>query len=76
LELLEEKVEKLLESMPEAKYMESVKGVEFMTVAGFIAEVGDVNNYDHPNQIQKLVGLNLKENSTGKNQGQNRITKR
>jgi len=76
LELLEEKVEKLLENMPEAKYMESVKGVGFMTVAGFIAEVGDVNNYDHPKQIQKLAGLNLKENSSGKHQGQTRITKR
>jgi transposase len=75
-DLLEEKVEKLLESMPEAKYMESVKGVGFMTVAGFIAEVGDVNNYDHPKQIQKLAGLNLKENSSGKHQGQTRITKR
>lgn len=76
LELLEEKVEKLLENMPEAKYMESVKGVGLITVAGFIAEVGDVNNYDHPKQIQKLAGLNLMENSSGKHLGQTRITKR
>jgi len=76
LELLEEKVEKLLENMSEAKYMESVKGVGLITVAGFIAEIGDVNNYDHPKQIQKLAGLNLKENSSGKHQGQTRITKR
>jgi transposase len=76
LELLEEKVEKLLENMEEAKYMESVKGVGVITVAGFIAEVGDINNYEHPKQIQKLAGLNLKENSSGKHQGQTRITKR
>jgi transposase len=76
LELLEEKVEKLLENMPEAKYMKSVKGVGLITVAGFISEIGDINNYDHPKQIQKLAGLNLKENSSGKHQGQTRITKR
>jgi len=75
-ELLEEKVEKLLENMEEAKYMESVKGVGLITVAGFIAEVGDINNYSHPKQIQKLAGLNLKEHSSGKHKGQTRITKR
>ena len=75
-ELLEEKVEKLFNSMEEAKYMESVKGVGIITVAGFIAEVGDINNYDHPKQIQKLAGLNLKEHSSGKHLGQTRITKR
>jgi transposase len=75
-ELLEEKVEKLFNSIEEAKYMESVKGVGIITVAGFIAEVGDINNYDHPKQIQKLAGLNLKEHSSGKHLGQTRITKR
>ncbi|TDO94142.1 transposase IS116/IS110/IS902 family protein [Halanaerobium saccharolyticum] len=62
-ELLEEKVEELLENMEEAKYMESVNGVGLITVAGFIAEVGNIKDYDHPKQIQKLAGLNLKENS-------------
>ena len=75
-ELLEEKVEKFLGNMEEAKYMESVKGVGLITVAGFIAEVGDINNYSHPKQIQKLAGLNLKEHSSGKHKGQTRITKR
>ena len=75
-ELLEEKVEKLLENMEEAKYMESVKGVGLITVAGFIAEVGDIKDYNHPKQIQKLAGLNLKEHSSGKHLGQTRITKR
>ncbi|TDP26976.1 IS110 family transposase [Halanaerobium congolense] len=75
-ELLEEKVEKLLENMEEAKYMESVMGVGLITVAGFIAEIGDINDYDHPKQIQKLAGLNLKEHSSGKHLGQTRITKR
>ena len=45
-------------------------------MAGFIAEVGDVRDYDHPCQIQKLAGLNLMENSSGKHKGQTRIIKR
>ena len=45
-------------------------------MAGFLAEVGDLSHYRHPRQIQKLAGLNLKENSSGKHKGQTRITKR
>jgi len=47
-----------------------------MTVAGFYSEVGDLNNYRHPKQIQKLAGLNLVENSSGKYKGKTTISKR
>jgi len=76
LESLEEDIEKILKEIPGAKEMQSIKGVGAMTVAGFIAEVGDVRDYDHPRQIQKLAGLNLMENSSGKHKGQTRISKR
>lgn len=76
LEILENKIEKLLIKVPGAKEMKSIKGVGAMTVAGFISEVGDVRNYSHPRQIQKLAGLNLMENSSGKHKGQTRISKR
>jgi transposase len=76
LEILEDKIEKLLPKVPGAKEMGSIKGVGAMTIAGFISEVGDVRNYSHPRQIQKLAGLNLMENSSGKHKGQTRISKR
>ena len=41
-----------------------------------IAEVGEVNRFKHPKQIQKLAGLNLKENSSGKHKGKTTISKR
>ena len=41
--------------------MLGIKGIGLITVAGFIAEVGDINRFDHPKQIQKLAGLNLKK---------------
>ena len=56
--------------------MLSVPGVGLVTVAGFLAEVGDLAGYDNPRQIQKLAGLNLKENSSGKHKGRTTISKR
>ncbi|WP_240503561.1 IS110 family transposase [Natranaerobius trueperi] len=52
-----------------AEEMMSIPGVRMVTVAGFLAEVGNLSNYQHPRQIQKLAGLNLKENSSGQYKG-------
>ncbi len=46
------------------------------TIAGFLAEVGDLSKYDHGQQIIRLAGLNLKENSSGKRKGKTGISKR
>ena len=56
--------------------MLAMKGVGAMTVAGFFAEVGDLNNYDDPRQLLKLAGLNLRRNESGTHKGQARISKR
>jgi len=56
--------------------MLAIKGIGKDTVAGFLAEVGDLNDYSHPRQIIKLAGLSLKENTSGKHKGQTKITKR
>ncbi len=47
-----------------------------VTAAGFIAEVGNISRFEHPKQIQKLAGLSLKENSSGKHKGKTTISKR
>lgn len=75
-ELLEEKAKELLKKVPGAKYMDTIKGVGSITIAGFIAEIGDIRNYEHPRQIQRLSGLNLIENSSGKHKGKTKISKR
>jgi transposase len=72
IELLEELVMKI----PGVTEMLGIKGIGLITVAGFIAEVGDINRFEHPKQIQKLAGLNLKENSSGKHKGKTSISKR
>jgi transposase len=53
-----------------------IKGVGLVTAAGFMAEVGDMSRFEHPRQIQKLAGLNLKETSSGKHKGKTTISKR
>lgn len=69
-------IEALVAQIPGAVYMLSVPGVGLVTVAGFLAEVGDLSGYDNPRQIQKLAGLSLKENSSGKHKGRTTISKR
>ncbi|MDF2684797.1 MAG: family transposase [Brevibacillus sp.] len=76
LEEIMKEVIQLLENIPGTEHMLSVPGVGVVTVAGFLAEVGDLNNYDHSQQILRLAGLNLKENSSGKRKGKTGISKR
>ncbi|WP_368780930.1 IS110 family transposase [Alicyclobacillus fastidiosus] len=76
LEQLLTEIEQLVGQIPGVTQMMSVPGIGLVTAAGFIAEVGDISSYAHPRQIQKLAGLNLKENSSGSHNGRRQITKR
>jgi transposase len=69
-------IEQLVLRIPGIDEILKIKGVGLVMTAGFIAEVGDVSRFSHPRQIQKLAGLNLKENSSGKHKGKTTITKR
>lgn len=73
---LEQELEELVLTIPGAEKMMNIKGVGAMTVATFFAEVGDINNYSHPQQLVKMAGLSLREHSSGKYKGQTRIDKR
>ena len=68
--------EDLAMQIPGIKEILEIKGIGLKTVAGFIAEVGNIERFDHSKQVQKLAGLNLKENSSGKHKGRTTITKR
>ena len=76
LEQLDLEIEELVLQIPGAKEVITIKGVGIITAAGFIAEVGDIKRFTHPGQIQKLAGLNLIENSSGKHKGKTTISKR
>lgn len=62
--------------VPNVEKLLAIKGVGLITVAGFLAEAGEIGRFDSPKQIQKLAGLELKENSSGKHKGRTSISKR
>ncbi|WP_338113075.1 transposase [Paenibacillus artemisiicola] len=63
---LHAKMDELLEQIPSSKQLLAMKGTGRDTAVGFLAEVGDIQQYRHPRQISKLAGLNLRENTSGK----------
>ena len=69
-------IEELCRQIPESSQMLAIKGIGLISVSGFLAEVGDIRRFDSPKQIQKLAGLSLRENSSGKHKGQTTISKR
>jgi len=75
-EQLEQLMMELLRQVPNAEKLVDIKGVGLITSATFVGEVGDIRRFQDPRQIQKLAGLNLVENSSGKHKGKSRISRR
>jgi len=73
---LVELIDELMIEIPYVDKLLQIKGVGIKTVSGFIAEVGDISRFDNPKQIQKLAGYALVEDSSGKHQGETRISRR
>jgi transposase len=69
-------IEELCMQIPAVKKLLDIKGIGLLTVGGFFAEVGDLGRFQSPKQIQKLAGLAIRENSSGKHKGQTGISKR
>jgi len=69
-------IEELLKQIPYIDKLLAIKGVGIRTVSGFVAEVGDIGRFDNPKQLQKLAGLAIRENSSGKHRGETTITRR
>ena len=73
---LETAIAGLLEQLPEAGYLMSVKGIGAMTSAVVLAETGGLAQYSCAAAVQKLAGLNLYQNSSGQYRSGRRISKR
>ena len=69
-------VEELVAKIPMAEKLMEIKGVGLKTVSGFLAEVGDISRFKNPKELQKLAGLALVENSSGKHKGETTISRR
>ena len=73
---LEEIIEALCNEIPEVENILRIKGIGLISVAGFFAEVGEIRRFLSPKQIQKLAGLAIRENSSGKHKGRSEISRR
>lgn len=76
METVMQNMETIVMQVPYVEKLLAIKGVGMITVAGFLAEVGDIGRFDSPKQIQKYAGLELVENSSGKHKGRTTISKR
>ncbi|RPJ39510.1 MAG: IS110 family transposase, partial [Chloroflexi bacterium] len=83
LEMVEQRQDQLqqemaawLEQVPEARFLLSAPGVGTVSATGLLGECGDLGGYASYGSLEKHLGLDLYEISSGKQQGRRRISKR
>ena len=76
LERVNDLIKELCQQIRHVDKLLEIKGIGITTVAGFIAEVGDITRFNGTKELQKLAGLELVADSSGKHKGKSRISKR
>jgi transposase len=76
MELIESRMEEVLQTLPEAECLVSIPGVAPVSAAIFLGLIGDPQAYESSKQVLKLAGLSLVERSSGIKKGQPHISKR
>ncbi len=65
-----------LETFDEARYLRTLPGFGWVTVAAFIAEIGPFDRFRHGRQLVKLAGLQPSRRESGESTGATSIAKR
>lgn len=76
LDSTETLMQELLLQVTNGTKLLDIKGIGMVTAAVIVSEIGDIHRFQDPRQIQKMAGLNLRENSSGKHKGKTTISKR
>jgi transposase len=76
LERVELEVTNVLQQIPFAKKLLTIKGISEISLAGILGEAGDLSGFAHGNSLLRHAGLHLSEASSGKWKGQIVISKR
>ncbi|PGY03822.1 IS110 family transposase [Bacillus sp. AFS031507] len=76
LERVEKQVSDVLNKIPFAKKLLTIKGISEISLAGILGEAGDLSGFSHGNSLLRHAGLHLAEASSGKWKGQIVISKR
>ena len=73
---LMQEIEAKLSEIPYIDKLMGINGIGLKTVSCFIAEVGNIRRFDNPKQLQKLAGYAIVADSSGKHNGESRISHR
>lgn len=76
MEKIEKKMAQELEKTGYKDILTSIPGIGIISAASFIDEIGDPKRFSNPQQIIRLVGYNLVEDSSGKHKSKTMILKR
>ncbi len=76
LEQIEHELHHILERIPYAQKMLTIRGVNATSLAGILGEAGDLSGYTHGNALLRHAGLNLAEAYSGKWRGKMVLSKR
>jgi transposase len=60
---------------PVVEAVQALRGVQFTTAIGLMAELGDLSRFDHPRQLTAWLGLTPSEHSSGQKRQLGSITK-
>jgi len=60
---------------PVVTAIQAMRGIQFITAATLIAELGDITRFDNPKQLMGYLGLTSSEHSSGKRRKLGGITK-
>jgi len=55
--------------------LQTMRGVQFTTAVGLLAELGDLSRFDHPRRLMGWLGVTPSEHSSGEKRRQGSITK-
>lgn len=73
---LMQEIEAKLSEIPYIDKLMGINGIGLKTISCFIAEVGNIRCFDNPKQLQKLAGYAIVADSSGKHNGESRISHR
>ena len=76
IEIIEDEMHRLLMETEEGMLVLSIPGIGEVTAATVLGETGGLRQYQNPNQIRKLCGLDLCGSQSGDRQSEKRISKR
>ncbi|WP_321930671.1 IS110 family RNA-guided transposase [Paraburkholderia guartelaensis] len=55
--------------------LQAMRGIQFTTAVGMLAELGDLSRFEHPRQLMAWLGVTPSEHSSGDRRRQGSITK-